>query len=163
MPQACYMGKGEKRAPETDKGGDGRMTVEEAVMQYGDMLFRICLVMLCNEQDARDAVQDTFCRYMEHTPKFHDKEHEKAWLIRVAANRCRDMHRKRLRHPEVEWKDAAQYCEFQEHAADNTAEKKQEQEKITANTEGGGITKQQAEEIAAKAENIEMFSRQISW
>ena len=90
------------------------MTVEEAVMQYGDMLFRICLVMLCNDQDAQDAVQDTFCRYMEHTPKFRDGEHEKAWLIRVAANRCRDMHRKRLRHPEVEWKDAAQYCEFQE-------------------------------------------------
>lgn len=34
------------------------MTVEEAVMRYGDMLFRICLVMLCDEQDAQDAVQE---------------------------------------------------------------------------------------------------------
>ena len=66
------------------------MTVEEAVMQYGDMLFRICLVMLCNEQDAQDAVQDTFCRYMEHTPKFRDGEHEKAWLLRVSINACKD-------------------------------------------------------------------------
>ncbi len=90
------------------------MTVEEAVIKYGDMLFRICLVMLCNEQDAQDAVQDTFCRYMERTAGFRDREHEKAWLIKVAANRCRDMHRKRSRHPEVQLTDVAEYCEIQE-------------------------------------------------
>ncbi len=90
------------------------MTVEEAVMRYGDMLFRICLVMLCDEQDAQDAVQDTFCRYMERTSGFRDREHEKAWLIKVAANRCRDMHRGRSRHPEVQYTDVEEYCEFQE-------------------------------------------------
>lgn len=44
------------------------------------------------------------------------------------------------------------YTEYyeKEHAADIAAEKELEQEKITANTEGGGITKQQAEEIAAQ-------------
>ena len=62
------------------------MTVEEIVESYGDMLYRICVVILCNEQDAQDAVQETFCRYMEHSAKFHSKEHEKAWLIKVATN-----------------------------------------------------------------------------
>ncbi|MEY8524999.1 RNA polymerase sigma factor [Lachnospiraceae bacterium 38-10] len=90
------------------------MTVEEAVIKYGDMLFRICLIMLCSEQDAQDAVQDTFCRYMEHTAGFRDREHEKAWLIKVAANRCRDMHRNRSRHPEVQLTDVEEYCEFRE-------------------------------------------------
>ncbi len=90
------------------------MTVEEAVMRYGDMLFRICLVMLCDEQDAQDAVQDTFCRYMERTSGFRDREHEKAWLIKVAANRCRDIHRGRSRHPVVQYTDVEEYCEFQE-------------------------------------------------
>ena len=90
------------------------MRAEEVVGQYGDMLFRICLVMLCNEQDALDAVQDTFCRYLEHTSGFRDKEHEKAWLIKVAANRCRDMHRRRSRHPEVQLEDVAEYCVFPE-------------------------------------------------
>lgn len=37
-----------------------------------------------------------------------------------------------------------------EHAAEIAAEQVQEQEKITVNTDGGGITKQQAEEIAAQ-------------
>lgn len=75
--------------------------VRQAVMKYSDMLYKICIVMLCNEQDVQDAIQDTFCRYLEKRPEFHDEEHEKAWLIRVATNICRDMIRFRLRHPKV--------------------------------------------------------------
>lgn len=33
--------------------------------------------------------------------KFRDREHEKAWLIKVAKNRCRDMRRFQVRHPKV--------------------------------------------------------------
>lgn len=39
-------------------------------MKYSDMLYRICIVMLCNEQDVQDAIQDTFCRYLEKRPDF---------------------------------------------------------------------------------------------
>lgn len=49
----------------------------------------------------QDAIQDTFCRYLEKKPDFRDEEHEKAWLIRVATNICRDMIRFRIRHPKV--------------------------------------------------------------
>lgn len=42
----------EERFWNTDGGGGVEMAVEEVVARYGDMLFRICLVMLCNEQDA---------------------------------------------------------------------------------------------------------------
>lgn len=90
------------------------MSVEEIVAEYGDMLFRICLVMLCNDQDAQDAVQDTLCRYMEHAPQFRGVEHERAWLIKVAANRCRDVHRGRLRHPTVSLDEVSTYCEMPE-------------------------------------------------
>ena len=93
---------------------DMQLKVEEAVMEYGDMLFRVCMVLLCNEQDAQDAVQDTFCSYMEHSAGFRNREHEKAWLIRVATNRCMDVHRGRSRHPSVQWEDVDQYCEFPE-------------------------------------------------
>ncbi len=82
--------------------GENVMTIEEAVIKYSPMLYRICVVMLGNETDAQDAVQDTICKYLEHTKKFRDQEHEKAWLIRVARNRCIDMQRFRLRHPQIE-------------------------------------------------------------
>lgn len=75
--------------------------IRETVMKYSDMLYKICIVILCNEQDVQDAVQDTFCRYLEKKPEFCDEEHEKAWLIRVATNICRDMIRFKVRHPKV--------------------------------------------------------------
>lgn len=75
--------------------------IREAVIKYSDMLYKICLVILCNEQDVQDAIQDTFCKYLEKKPDFRDEEHEKAWLIKVAANICRDMIRFRVWHPKV--------------------------------------------------------------
>jgi RNA polymerase sigma-70 factor (ECF subfamily) len=55
--------------------------------------------MLKNEQDAQDAVQETVIRYFLKAPPFLDREHEKAWLPRVATNKCRDLQRFRVRHP----------------------------------------------------------------
>ena len=77
------------------------MNIEKTVLKYSNMLYKICIVMLCNEQDAQDAVQDTFCRYLEKRPEFKGPEHEKAWLIRVATNICRDMLRFQARHPKI--------------------------------------------------------------
>lgn len=81
---------------------DIETNIREAVIKYSDTLYKVCIVILCNEQDAQDAIQDTFCRYLEKKPEFRDEEHEKAWLIRVATNICRDMIRFRLRHPKVD-------------------------------------------------------------
>lgn len=75
--------------------------VRKAVLKYSDLLYKICIVIVCNEQDAQDAIQDTFCRYLEKKPDFRNEEHEKAWLIRVATNICRDMIRFRIRHPKI--------------------------------------------------------------
>ncbi len=80
---------------------EGGKDLREAVIKYSDMLYKICIVILCNEQDVQDAIQDTFCRYLEKAPNFRDQEHEKAWLIRVATNICRDMLRFRHRHPKI--------------------------------------------------------------
>lgn len=77
------------------------MSIEEVVTKYSAMLYRICVVMLGNEADAQDAVQDTICRYLERSKDFRDEGHEKAWLIKVAQNRCRDMRRFQMRHPQT--------------------------------------------------------------
>ena len=75
--------------------------VERAVECCGDMLLRVCFVMLGSLADAEDAVQETFIRYMLCAPAFVDGEHERAWLIVTAKNRCRDVLRARRRHPQV--------------------------------------------------------------
>ncbi len=66
-----------------------------AVEKYGNSLYRLCTVMLQNREDAQDAVQECFLRYITKAPDFKDSEHEKAWLIRVASNVCKDMLRYR--------------------------------------------------------------------
>lgn len=90
------------------------MSIENLVEEYSNMLFKICMVILCNEQDAQDVLQDTFCRYIEKAIEFRDKEHEKAWLIKVATNRCRDIHRQRMRHPRTDIEEVTAYCEMPE-------------------------------------------------
>ena len=65
--------------------------ITAAVEVYGNTLYRICLVSLGNSADAEDAVQDTFLKYIQKAPVFESDEHEKAWLIRVAVNTCKDI------------------------------------------------------------------------
>lgn len=83
--------------------------VDRVVNMYGTMLFRICLVILGNEQDAEDAVQESFLRFMTKAINVHDFEHEKAWLIRTATNICKDMKRYRLRHTHINIDDLNDY------------------------------------------------------
>lgn len=73
--------------------------IERIIETYGNMLYRTCFVLLKNESDAEDAVQETIIKYMQKASGFKDCEHEKAWLLTVASNFCKDMLRYRARHP----------------------------------------------------------------
>ena len=72
--------------------------MSSAIEKYGDLLYRTCLLMLKNTTDADDVVEDTYITYMQKSPEFSDSEHEKAWLITVASNKCRNMLRYKKRH-----------------------------------------------------------------
>lgn len=58
---------------------------------YTNMLFRICMLHLGNREDTEEAMQEAYMRLLYKSPRFTDEEHEKAWLIRVTTNLCRDM------------------------------------------------------------------------
>ena len=65
--------------------------LNRAIEQYSDMILRLCTVYLKNPQDAEDAVQTVFLKYAISRQQFESAEHEKAWLIRVASNQCKDL------------------------------------------------------------------------
>ncbi len=79
--------------------------LEELIDKYEDILFRAALAILGDVQEAEDAVQETFLRYLEKRPELRDRDHEKAWLLKVTANRCKSVLRTRKRHPAVELLD----------------------------------------------------------
>lgn len=86
---------------EREKDTPSAQDVQEALARYGDMLFRICFVLLRQRQDAEDAVQETLIRYLRKAPRFESEQHEKAWLIRVATNICKNALRFRSRYETV--------------------------------------------------------------
>ncbi len=53
--------------------------------------------MLGNQEDARDAAQETFLRVYKHLNKFDPAQDFAGWLYRIAVNVCRDLARKRGR------------------------------------------------------------------
>ena len=59
--------------------------------QYGKMLYKIAFLYFGNSYDAEDALQEVFIKLMYDAPSFKDNNHEKAWLIRVTQNKCKDM------------------------------------------------------------------------
>ncbi|MBR5805237.1 MAG: RNA polymerase sigma factor [Oscillospiraceae bacterium] len=85
--------------------------IEIIIRKYGDMLYRLSLIMLKNESDAEDVVQETIIKYYQKSPVFVDSEHEKAWLIKVATNKCRDLLRFRGRYIQIEEKFLEQIAE----------------------------------------------------
>lgn len=64
--------------------------IDRVVEEYSDMLLRIALHHIHNYAQAQDIVQDTFIKYLYKSPEFENREKEKAWLIRVASNLCKD-------------------------------------------------------------------------
>ncbi len=55
-----------------------------------DAVYRISLSYLKNPQDAEDVVQNTFLKMIEKNVEFHNKDHERGWLILTAANSCKN-------------------------------------------------------------------------
>lgn len=62
-----------------------------AIDLYGDTVRRICMVHLKNAADTEDIFQTVFLKYVLHSPVFDSPEHEKAWIIRVTVNACKDL------------------------------------------------------------------------
>ncbi len=65
--------------------------VNRAIENYADMVRRLCMVHLKNYADTEDIFQTVFLKYATSSVVFESREHEKAWLIRVTVNACRDL------------------------------------------------------------------------
>ena len=79
--------------------------LESVIDRYSDMLYKICFLILKNEQDTKDVLQETFLIYYTKKPKFENEEHKKAWLIKVSQNKCKEFLRFHKRHAALPLED----------------------------------------------------------
>lgn len=63
----------------------------EYVRKYSDMVYRIAYSYTRSHPDSEDIMQDTLLKLYQCDKRFRDDEHIKAWLIRVAINKAKDM------------------------------------------------------------------------
>ena len=57
---------------------------------YGDTILRYAYSYLHNRSDTEEVLQDTLIQFLKTRPVFESDEHEKAWLLRVAGNLCKN-------------------------------------------------------------------------
>jgi RNA polymerase sigma-70 factor (ECF subfamily) len=86
-----------------------------ALELYADTVRRICFIHLKNSADAEDMFQKVFLKYILHDREFESRAHEKAWLIRVAVNGCKDVIKSFFRKKVISFEElTAEPCYFQE-------------------------------------------------
>ena len=93
MNESEKMPETDQRTAENGKLKYAGLHYEEAVRLFADDITRLCVVWTQDEEAAKDCFQNIFLKLYQTEKIFHDTEHIKAWLIRVAKNECNDYHR----------------------------------------------------------------------
>ena len=65
--------------------------VEGAFTRNVKSVYRLCYSYMGSPHDAEDATQATFMKLVSEPRAFDGAEHERAWLLVVAANHCKDV------------------------------------------------------------------------
>lgn len=70
----------------------------ELVIEYQSLVFNLCFRMLGQAQAAEDVAQDAFVAAWRNIATLRG-ENFRPWMLRIAANLCRDELRRRVRRP----------------------------------------------------------------
>lgn len=68
-----------------------REAVQDLVERYQNNLYAVAFNICKNQEDAEDVVQDTFLQYHMSKKEFESEQHIRAWLIRVAINKAKNV------------------------------------------------------------------------
>lgn len=91
-----------------------RLSVDDTFQRYGDRIFSAAFSICQNRADADDVVQSTLIRYYSLGKDFESEAHLKAWLLRVAMNRAKDIASSFWRRNTAEWEDYMEELAFEE-------------------------------------------------
>lgn len=75
--------------------------VNRLVRTYSDDILRLSYTYLGSTADAEDVCQEVLLRLLRKAGGFESADHERAWIMRVTANYCKDVLRRRSTHKTV--------------------------------------------------------------
>ncbi|MEO8217451.1 MAG: sigma-70 family RNA polymerase sigma factor [Acidobacteriota bacterium] len=81
------------------QSGDS-VAFEALVRRHTQTLLQVARRLMRSEEDARDALQDTYVAVLRSIDRFEGASHLSTWLHRVLINACLMKLRSRRRHPE---------------------------------------------------------------
>lgn len=81
---------------------------DRAIELYSDTVRKICMLHLKSYADTEDIFQTVFLKYVLYSGSFENEEHEKAWIIRVTMNACKDYLKSFFRNHTVPLEEAAE-------------------------------------------------------
>ena len=58
------------------------------VTEYRQLVFRLAFRLLCNEEEARDMVQETFIKVWLNLDKYNREYRFSTWLYKITGNIC---------------------------------------------------------------------------
>lgn len=76
--------------------GDAQ-TFEELVRRHERRVYRVAMAITGNQEDAEEAMQETFLKVYQHLGEFHRTSRFSTWLTRIAINEALQIRRRR--HP----------------------------------------------------------------
>lgn len=89
------MKKVDKSVPQAVATARERENSADLISKYSPDVYRLALYLLHSEEEARDAAADVFVKILGHSGALPGEEHERAWLMKVTYNHCRDILRKK--------------------------------------------------------------------
>lgn len=75
--------------------------MERYFKEYYPLAYRIAFSQVRNRADAEDISQEVFIRLLLHGQEYGSGEHEKAWMIRVTLNLCKDLQKSKWQKSRV--------------------------------------------------------------
>lgn len=85
---------------------DPREQAARLYREYGPAVFRRCLRLLKDREEARDATQEVFVKLVRDMKRLADRETVLPWVYRVATNHCLNLRRDASRRGEEELEPA---------------------------------------------------------
>ncbi len=73
-------------------GGIIKISCEQVVEEYGDMVYRIAISNAKNKEDAEDIFQEVFISLINNLNRIENEKHLKYWLIRTTINKTKNLH-----------------------------------------------------------------------